>query len=404
MQLSDGGESTDYFNGDGNADDLTFQVLGENTGRAVSDLARRLSTSEERARSVLEATTAVFLNSIGAMAGDDLTVESVGACLAAERAQMDNTTPAPGLEATQPVSASTAPAETEPLTEPQPEAMGARSKAWLMAIPAIVVIGAGVGWVATRGGGEDTTLAFTEETSTEAQSTTTAQSTTAAPADGDDSTNSTDETTTSSDSAATDDDTDGAAAGSDQPAVVSPPTPIGAPDNYAVMSQGRIFLRGFLATAEEEALILAAVEQFVGPGVAISEYVIDPERVVEDDGEGTPVYMEDAVLFATGSAEVGPDFAPLLGIGLRLLQVQPGVTLEVTGHTDSAGSDAANLALSQARVDAVKAFFVEQGIAPERIIAVGKGETEPRADNGTEEGRQANRRVEFLVKGFASGA
>lgn len=291
----------------------------------------------------------------------------------------------------------------------------------MVAAPAAALVAGGALWLAS-GGDDDATLAFAEETTTEvdpAQADSAdaeAETTTTGPASAADDTAASDDTVGSDepvdaddaslpdDLAADDPALDEAPSDEADPGVASPPVPIGAPFHHAVMSQGRIFLRGYVSSAEEQAQIVAAIEQVVGPGNAIGEYVVDPLLAAEEDDTGTPVYIEDTVLFTTGSAEIAPDFEPLLAVGLRLLQVQPGVTLEVTGHTDSLGSDAANLALSQNRVDAVKEFFVAQGIAPERIVAVGKGEAEPRADNDTPEGRQANRRVEFLVKGFSYGA
>ena len=135
----------------------------------------------------------------------------------------------------------------------------------------------------------------------------------------------------------------------------------------------------------------------------VSEYVIDPEADFVM-GRPTEVYIEDTVLFAFASAEIAPDFYPLLGLGVTLLNLQEGVTMEVYGHTDSAGTDETNQRLSQARVDAVKAFYIAQGIDPARVIVVGKGESEPVADNGTVEGRQLNRRVEFVINGFTFSA
>jgi len=69
--------------------------------------------------------------------------------------------------------------------------------------------------------------------------------------------------------------------------------------------------------------------------------------------------------------------------------------ISVTGHTDSVGSDAYNLKLSQRRAQTVRDFMVEQGVDPGIIEARGLGESEPVASNATAEGRQQNRRVEI---------
>ncbi|MDD3937842.1 MAG: TolC family outer membrane protein [Rhodoferax sp.] len=82
-----------------------------------------------------------------------------------------------------------------------------------------------------------------------------------------------------------------------------------------------------------------------------------------------------------------------------------GVALDVviaTGHTDSVGSDAYNQRLSVARAESVKAYLVSKGVDVKRVQAVGKGESEPIADNATAEGRAKNRRVEVSVQSMAA--
>jgi OOP family OmpA-OmpF porin len=73
------------------------------------------------------------------------------------------------------------------------------------------------------------------------------------------------------------------------------------------------------------------------------------------------------------------------------------MVIEFGGHTDNVGSDEANLALSQERVNSVKQYLVDKGINPARMNAVGYGESQPVASNETDDGRQKNRRVELKI-------
>jgi outer membrane protein OmpA-like peptidoglycan-associated protein len=107
--------------------------------------------------------------------------------------------------------------------------------------------------------------------------------------------------------------------------------------------------------------------------------------------EGTQINFQTATAtIEDGSVEV---LERLTGIALAC--VGEGVTVEVGGHTDNQGSDANNQALSEARAQAVVAFMAERGVPTDGLQAVGYGEGQPIADNGTAEGRAQNRRISF---------
>ena len=82
---------------------------------------------------------------------------------------------------------------------------------------------------------------------------------------------------------------------------------------------------------------------------------------------------------------------------VKLMQDNPGLVTEISGHTDNVGADKDNLLLSTNRAKAVVTYLTQKGIAPERLRAKGYGETQPVADNSTEDGRAKNRRTEFKV-------
>jgi OOP family OmpA-OmpF porin len=90
---------------------------------------------------------------------------------------------------------------------------------------------------------------------------------------------------------------------------------------------------------------------------------------------------------------------------VKVLKDNPHITLvEIGGHTDSTGGKDDNLLLSQRRADSVKAYLVSQGIAANRLRAMGYGTRVPVAPNNTEEGRTQNRRVEFRIIKQGGGA
>lgn len=82
---------------------------------------------------------------------------------------------------------------------------------------------------------------------------------------------------------------------------------------------------------------------------------------------------------------------------IGLLTKNPNMAIEVQGHTDNVGSDAANMRLSQQRADAVKDYFLSKGVSPDRVKSTGFGESKPVASNETTEGQARNRRVEFVI-------
>ena len=103
------------------------------------------------------------------------------------------------------------------------------------------------------------------------------------------------------------------------------------------------------------------------------------------------------LFFATGKTQILPQSEQALNELSDFLRDNPTVSIRITGHTDNVGSDKANMTLSEGRAKAVRGEIIKRGIAAERIEAEGKGETEPIADNATEEGRAQNRRVEFTI-------
>ena len=84
-----------------------------------------------------------------------------------------------------------------------------------------------------------------------------------------------------------------------------------------------------------------------------------------------------------------------LDIAAETLRECPNVRTEVEGHTDSVGSEVYNQALSQRRAESVASYLINHGVSSSRLEAKGLGESNPIADNSTEDGRALNRRVEL---------
>ncbi len=107
---------------------------------------------------------------------------------------------------------------------------------------------------------------------------------------------------------------------------------------------------------------------------------------------------EARIEFASGSAAIAASAGPLLDRIADVAKACPG-TLRIEGHTDGTGSRDANLALSQARAEAVRDALASRGVSRDRLIAVGLGPDEPVASNATAEGKARNRRIELHVTG-----
>jgi OmpA-OmpF porin, OOP family len=104
------------------------------------------------------------------------------------------------------------------------------------------------------------------------------------------------------------------------------------------------------------------------------------------------------IRFESGKADISVDSAGLLDRLTETALRCPNATIEIAGHTDSAGDEAANQALSEKRAQAVTDYLVKAGLPASRFAPVGYGSTQPVAGNETEEGKAQNRRIDFVVK------
>jgi len=133
--------------------------------------------------------------------------------------------------------------------------------------------------------------------------------------------------------------------------------------------------------------------------------VVIPEAGLKQNFFLTPVEAEKAIVlrniyFDYDKATLRPESIEELERVVRFLQENPTLRVEISGHTDSDGSEMYNLRLSQARAQAVVDYLVSRGISPTRLIAKGYGESRPVAPNDTPENKQKNRRTELKILGL----
>ncbi len=124
-----------------------------------------------------------------------------------------------------------------------------------------------------------------------------------------------------------------------------------------------------------------------------------PGAEVERVGEGISVTFDEnsGVYFDTNKSDIKGSAATTLERLARIFKEYPNSDILVVGHTDSSGADDYNMSLSQRRAQAVTAFLSSKGLAVNRFTATWYGETQPREDNSTAEGRAKNRRVELAI-------
>lgn len=129
------------------------------------------------------------------------------------------------------------------------------------------------------------------------------------------------------------------------------------------------------------------------PGATVRDVLLRPLAV------GTTVALAQ-VRFARGAADLLPASFAALDRLVGLLQTNPGLTIELRGHTDNVGSAAKNLVLSEQRVSVARAYLLGRGIPAARVGGKGFGGSQPAASNAQELSRRRNRRVEFRVTGL----
>lgn len=205
----------------------------------------------------------------------------------------------------------------------------------------------------------------------------------------------------------------------------------GLPDGWAIrvlaglkalaeVQTGRLLVRpdlvevtGVTGSTEARGRITQILSEALGQGQTFRVNVrydeaLDPLAALptpeECAADVNAVIARTKITFTPASAEIATTARPVLDELAKILANCPAMQMEIAGHTDSQGSEGGNKALSQARAEAVLLALQGRRVDVSGMTAVGYGETQPIADNGTEEGREANRRIEFVLKGAPGNA
>ena len=195
-------------------------------------------------------------------------------------------------------------------------------------------------------------------------------------------------------------------------------TDLSPPRFVATVEDGQVALEGEMPSPELVQTLIGGAASVYGADNVTSTMTVDegtytsfwnytmpgvfelfapfPAYRIQVENGVTSGTLRGGVLFELNSAEISPEAADVLGIGVAVLARDRSLEMTVVGHTDDRGPDDLNRRLSLARAQSVVDFLVAAGIDPARLGADGRGSDEPLASNDTPEGRALNRRVEFL--------
>ena len=162
------------------------------------------------------------------------------------------------------------------------------------------------------------------------------------------------------------------------------------PATATIRSDGLLYFEGAFASRAVADRYVSQAAAIFGDDAIVEDYVIDPAA---PEPQASDVTLSKPVLFETDSAEIHPDFIPYLEACAGVLELNPDITMSISAFTDSVGDADYNLELSRQRAEAIYDFYASLDIGSDQLVAVGLGESDPVADNESDEGRAANRRA-----------
>ncbi|MEM8822893.1 MAG: OmpA family protein [Pseudomonadota bacterium] len=180
-----------------------------------------------------------------------------------------------------------------------------------------------------------------------------------------------------------------------------------------VVQPDLLVIRGLTGSRQSEAEISRVLTQKLGADAVLQIDVTYQEELDPTLNIPTPeecevalneILVEKKLTFPPGEAIIDVTGDNQLTALREKLELCKRVAFEIGGHTDSQGREEMNENLSQERAEAVRSALIARGVPPSQLVAVGYGETQPIAENDTEEGREANRRITFTVLGNREAA
>jgi outer membrane protein OmpA-like peptidoglycan-associated protein len=185
-------------------------------------------------------------------------------------------------------------------------------------------------------------------------------------------------------------------------------TAIGATAGAAIGTLGGLVVGKTTSASNRKAMLIGAgVGALAGGGVGL--YMDTQEKKlrkrleasgvsVTRDGDTIVLNMPSNITFDTDQSDVKSSFYEVLNSVALVFKEYDKTIIDVTGHTDSDGSDTYNFQLSERRAASVANYLVAQKLKPERFQVLGAGESRPVASNNTEDGKSLNRRVEIRIQ------
>lgn len=167
---------------------------------------------------------------------------------------------------------------------------------------------------------------------------------------------------------------------------------------FAIFNGGILTLYGKVSNQEVYDRYEERFGNIVGPENVVNKYTIDPDFVL-DEGQTTPVYVTDAVLFDFNSIALKPEYLYLLDYGALMLQQNPQATLTIVTYTDAVGSAEVNMKVARLRAQEVLDYWIREGVNPDQVLSDPRGE-DGASEDDDEATAATRRRAEFVITGL----